>query len=174
MAEQLVIHTIVLEAGRNIGYHVKNRLVAHLSAVETVHICVVENIKAAIDSYSENSPVYNHQNQSKCIHTIFQDLSNAKQPMRNVLFLSLGNSSLSTFFLNNSMSNRHLEMESFLLESYCLEDILLLEPRLFSSTFISCNSIILVADGLPLHIDAKNISFNPNDIHYGAVVGYFQ
>lgn len=172
-AARTVVRTIVLETGRNIGYHVKNRLTKHLSAVETAKLCVVESIKAEIDAHSRRNLTNIHNNQSKCIDTILQDLSTSvtqQLPVRNVLFLSLGNSSLSTYFLNNSMSNIHLEKESFLLQSYCLESIVLPDPSVLSSTFTSCNVIILVSDGLPLEVDAKNISFNPNDIHYGAVV----
>lgn len=170
-AGQLAVRTIVLETGRNIGYHVKNRLTKHLSAVETVQLCVVESIKAEMDAHSASANI--HYNQSKCIDTILKELSTSvsqQLPVRNVLFLSVGNSSLSTYFLNNLMSNSHLEKESFLLQSYCLESIVLPDPRELNSTFISCNAFILVSDGLPLDVDAKNISFNPNDIHYGAVV----
>ena len=135
---------LVVEIGSNIGRHVANRIIKHLNSVDNTRIVYLNHLDTSFFEIFQT--------------TFVKKLMGKKN---KVLLLSLGNTKYATEVAINETLFNSLTPESYII-------------KFDNLVYDNLNVFSLVSNGRPLdsHIH-KNLSFDRNSIHYGAVAGAY-
>lgn len=157
----ILFSEVYVEFGQNIGKHVRKRLKIHLSNIEKTKVFVMKNGLGSSQDNNKEFILNNALNISQSINDIDNSVS-----AKNILLLSFGNASLSSYIYNNfqhSGSNifDYIKDEGY---SYVISQL----------NSINKNVFFGVCDGKPLSLDRhQNITFPKKNIVYGSLVGSY-